>query len=354
MPRLRERKPKIKVEDVDDDLSNDDDEASGDNDDTDYEPVPQKQLKRKRNVEDELVDEEVAATEGDTNSVPLSKSRRAGNKSAPKPRTKKIKSEQLYVNDEQESSENSNLKAKRTLPQSKKGRKKVKVEKSIEKNEGDCVSSDLQPFVSPNEDVRISKTEEKEETGASNPPSTGQSSCDTVLKTCQQQSFTRGKVGEAWKDEEVVAEATNVDVWIAKNVITLLDEDCSIPFIVRYRKEMTGGLQAEKLREIQASYDEVKIVHKKVENILKSVKDERLDENLVASFLSAKTLEEVELLYAPFKPGNKKTLAERSKKLGLEPIALQILEMKTSLSNAKLSSFVKSQKGKCLICISCS
>ncbi|XP_035226470.1 S1 RNA-binding domain-containing protein 1-like isoform X2 [Stegodyphus dumicola] len=353
MPRLRERKPKIKVEDVDDDLSNDDDEASGDNDDTDYEPVPQKQLKRKRNVEDELVDEEVAATEGDTNSVPLSKSRRAGNKSAPKPRTKKIKSEQLYVNDE-ESSENSNLKAKRTLPQSKKGRKKVKVEKSIEKNEGDCVSSDLQPFVSPNEDVRISKTEEKEETGASNPPSTGQSSCDTVLKTCQQQSFTRGKVGEAWKDEEVVAEATNVDVWIAKNVITLLDEDCSIPFIVRYRKEMTGGLQAEKLREIQASYDEVKIVHKKVENILKSVKDERLDENLVASFLSAKTLEEVELLYAPFKPGNKKTLAERSKKLGLEPIALQILEMKTSLSNAKLSSFVKSQKGKCLICISCS
>ena len=41
-------------------------------------------------------------------------------------------------------------------------------------------------------------------------------------------------------------------------MIALFDQDCTIPFIVRYRKEKTGGLQAEKLRDIQAAYDEVK------------------------------------------------------------------------------------------------
>lgn len=61
-----------------------------------------------------------------------------------------------------------------------------------------------------------------------------------------------------WKDEEVVSSAANVPIDIAQNVISLLEQDCTIPFIVRYRREKTGGLLAEKLRDIQAAYEEVK------------------------------------------------------------------------------------------------
>ncbi|GBM88729.1 S1 RNA-binding domain-containing protein 1 [Araneus ventricosus] len=86
-------------------------------------------------------------------------------------------------------------------------------------------------------------------------------------------------------------------------------------------------------------------VHKKVETVLKTIKHEKFDETIAASFLCAKTMDEVELLYAPFKPGGKRTLAERSKQLGLEPLALQLLEQKTSLSQINLQSYIKPVKG---------
>ncbi|KAG8186310.1 hypothetical protein JTE90_007331 [Oedothorax gibbosus] len=151
--------------------------------------------------------------------------------------------------------------------------------------------------------------------------------------------------GQPWSDAQAVAESSQVPVQVAENVIDLLKQDCTIPFIVRYRKQVTGGLQAEKLREIQESYEEVKLVHRKVDTILKTIKDEKFDETIATSFLCAKSLEEVELLYAPFKPGGKRTLAERSKELGLETIALRLLETKSSLREANLSSLIKPQKG---------
>ncbi|GBO39356.1 hypothetical protein AVEN_176662-1 [Araneus ventricosus] len=112
---------------------------------------------------------------------------------------------------------------------------------------------------------------------------------------------------------------------------------------------MIGSMQAEKLRELQASYDEVKQVHKKVETVLKTIKHEKFDETIAASFLCAKKMDEVELLYAPFEPGGKRTLAERSKQLGLEPLTLQFLEQKTLLSQINLQSYIKPVRGKVVI-----
>ncbi|XP_042907860.1 S1 RNA-binding domain-containing protein 1 [Parasteatoda tepidariorum] len=148
-----------------------------------------------------------------------------------------------------------------------------------------------------------------------------------------------------WGDEEVVAQTSDVPIEIARNVINLLNQECTIPFIVRYRKQLIGGLSAEKLREVQDSYEEVKHVHKKVENILKTVKHEKFDEKVATAFLSAKTLDEVELLYAPFKPGSKRTLAERSKQLGLEPLALQIIDGRMLINKIDFNSLIKPQKG---------
>ncbi|GFY43541.1 s1 RNA-binding domain-containing protein 1 [Trichonephila inaurata madagascariensis] len=148
-----------------------------------------------------------------------------------------------------------------------------------------------------------------------------------------------------WCEEEVVAQTCCISYEHARNIITLLKQDCTIPFIVRYRKQMTGGMQAEKLREVQESFEEVKEVQKKVDSILKSIKHEKFDEAAAFSFLNAKTVEDLEMLYAPFKPQSKKTLAERSKRLGLEPIALQLLDMNILLKQIDYKSLIKPQKG---------
>ncbi|GBO13747.1 hypothetical protein AVEN_120130-1 [Araneus ventricosus] len=60
-------------------------------------------------------------------------------------------------------------------------------------------------------------------------------------------------------------------------------------------------------------------------------------------------MDEVELLYAPFEPGGKRTLAERSKQLGLETLSLQLLEQKTSLSEINMQSYIKPVRGKLVI-----
>lgn len=53
----------------------------------------------------------------------------------------------------------------------------------------------------------------------------------------------------SWKADEVISACIDIPVWAAKNVVKLLDEGCTIPFIARYRKEQTGGMEVEKLRE---------------------------------------------------------------------------------------------------------
>ncbi|GFT77365.1 s1 RNA-binding domain-containing protein 1 [Nephila pilipes] len=169
---------------------------------------------------------------------------------------------------------------------------------------------------------------------------------DAELEKIVSQAVEKAKQSfQPWHEEEVVAQTCRISVEHAKNVIALLKQDCTIPFIVRYRKQMTGGMQAEKLREVQESFDEVKQVQKKVDTILKTIKHEKFDETIATSFLCAKSLDEFELLYAPFKPGSKKTFAERSKQLGLEPIALELLELKTSLNQINFQSLIKPQKG---------
>ncbi|GIY95381.1 s1 RNA-binding domain-containing protein 1 [Caerostris extrusa] len=177
-------------------------------------------------------------------------------------------------------------------------------------------------------------------------PGSKQTKTDAELEKLVSQAVNKAKqFVQSWYDEEVVADSCQVQVQHAKNVISLLNQDCTIPFIVRYRRQMTGGMQAEKIRELQESYEEVKQVHKKVDMILKTIKHEKFDETIAASFLCAKSLDEVDLLYAPFKPGGKRTLAERSKQLGLEQLAMELFELKKSLNEINLQSLIKPVKG---------
>ncbi|ESP04111.1 hypothetical protein LOTGIDRAFT_136816 [Lottia gigantea] len=132
-----------------------------------------------------------------------------------------------------------------------------------------------------------------------------------------------------WRVEEVISETLGIDVGVADNVINLLEDGATIPFIARYRKEQTKDLEVEKLREIDKLVKDLTVVRGKINTVHGSIsKLGKMTSGLAESLQNAQSLDEIEILYAPFKPGHKGTLAERAKKLGLEPTALMILDGK--------------------------
>ncbi|XP_045596104.1 S1 RNA-binding domain-containing protein 1 isoform X2 [Procambarus clarkii] len=128
-----------------------------------------------------------------------------------------------------------------------------------------------------------------------------------------------------WTPAKVIAERQNVEEWVAHNVITMFDQENTLPFIARYRKEKTGNMEVEKLREIQNSYSQLKHVQERVVKILKGDR-KKLPEDRKASLLRATTMHEVEHLTAAYKGSGKRTYAERARELGLEPAALEVMQ----------------------------
>ncbi|XP_062589033.1 S1 RNA-binding domain-containing protein 1-like [Saccostrea cucullata] len=126
----------------------------------------------------------------------------------------------------------------------------------------------------------------------------------------------------SWVIEDVISEKVNLERWAVKNVVHMLENGATIPFIARYRKEQTGALEVDKLREIKTQTEELKGVQQKIFTVLTGLqKQNKLTEHIKRSIRNAESLTEIEDLYAPYKPGNKGTLAERARALNLESIA---------------------------------
>ena len=107
-------------------------------------------------------------------------------------------------------------------------------------------------------------------------------------------------------------------------VVQLFNEGNAVPFIARYRKEKTGGLAEEVLRQIQMRLSFVKQLNERKQTILKSIDHQgRLTDELRREILNAPTVRRLEDLYLPFKP-RKKALANAARDKGLEPLALAI------------------------------
>jgi uncharacterized protein len=107
--------------------------------------------------------------------------------------------------------------------------------------------------------------------------------------------------------------------------VQLLDEDNTIPFIARYRKEVTGGLDEEQLRAIQARLNYLRHLEERKEKVLKSIAEQgKLTPELEAKIRAAMVLQEVEDLYLPYKP-KRRTRATVARERGLEPLAELIL-----------------------------
>ena len=109
-------------------------------------------------------------------------------------------------------------------------------------------------------------------------------------------------------------------------VLTLLNEGCTIPFISRYRKERTGGLDEVQITDISELYDRLKELDKRKETILKTIREqEKLTPELEAKIHACMDSTELEDIYLPYKP-KRRTRAQIAREQGLEPLALAIME----------------------------
>lgn len=134
-----------------------------------------------------------------------------------------------------------------------------------------------------------------------------------------------------------------------KNVVSavqLLDEGNTIPFISRYRKEVTGYLTDVELRAIDERLKYLRKLDERINVVLNSISEQgKLTDELRESILSVKTLSELEDLYRPYKP-KKKTRASIAKQKGLEPLANFILEHNHSMAlDIKALEYINEEKG---------
>ena len=121
---------------------------------------------------------------------------------------------------------------------------------------------------------------------------------------------------------QTLSEELEVKEEYVQNIVTLLDEGNTVPFIARYRKEMHGAMDDQKIRTLQDRLEQLRALEERKEAVKKSIdKQGKLTEELAQKIDEAATLAEVEDLYRPYKQ-KRRTRATVAKEKGLEPLAL--------------------------------
>lgn len=131
-----------------------------------------------------------------------------------------------------------------------------------------------------------------------------------------------------------------------ENVVKLIDEGNTIPFIARYRKELHGSLDDQVLRELSERLEYLRGLEKRREEVRASIEaQEKLTDEVAAALAAAKTLAEVEDIYRPFRP-KRRTRASVAKERGLEPLATAILEQDARFHPlAEAAAYIDEEKG---------
>ena len=145
----------------------------------------------------------------------------------------------------------------------------------------------------------------------------------------------------------IIAEELGLRWNQVKNTVGLLDEDNTVPFIARYRKEMTGSLDEENIRAIWERMRYLRNLEERKQTVLRSIEEQgKLTPELEEKINAAMKLQEVEDLYLPFKP-KRRTRATIAKEKGLEPLAELILRQETveGAPEAIAASYVDEEKG---------
>nr|CAB3266554.1 S1 RNA-binding domain-containing protein 1-like [Phallusia mammillata] len=131
---------------------------------------------------------------------------------------------------------------------------------------------------------------------------------------------------------EILARDFNLSYKTAEKLIKMIEKDeCTVPFIARYRKEATNQMEADKLRQFVDALTQLRDVQKKAETMIKNIeKQGKLDTKLERSICQAETKEELNHLFAPFKGDRKHTLADRARTIGLEEAAHKFMDYRKS------------------------
>lgn len=124
---------------------------------------------------------------------------------------------------------------------------------------------------------------------------------------------------------QIIANELALQSWQVTRSIELFDTDNTVPFVARYRKEITGGLDEAQLRTILERLTYLRHLEARKETVLKSIEEQgKLTDELRDRIAKAATLQEVEDLYLPYKP-KRRTRATIARERGLEPLAQMML-----------------------------
>ncbi len=141
-----------------------------------------------------------------------------------------------------------------------------------------------------------------------------------------------------------IADLLNLNSKDVTATVNLLDEGATVPFISRYRKEVTGSLDEVQIAQIRDEIERLRQLEQRRESILKSIESQnKLTEELREKILAAETLSKLEDLYLPYKP-KRRTKATIAREKGLEPLAQFILEQKSNLVFEEAEKFISTEK----------
>jgi uncharacterized protein len=142
-----------------------------------------------------------------------------------------------------------------------------------------------------------------------------------------------------------IAEELTVNPKQVQAAVQLLDEGATVPFIARYRKEVTGGLDDTQLRELEVRLLYLRELNERRETILESIRgQDKLTPELEAAILAAETKTLLEDLYLPYKP-KRRTKAQIAREAGLEPLADAIMADRTVNLEQLSAGYVDPEKG---------
>jgi uncharacterized protein len=145
------------------------------------------------------------------------------------------------------------------------------------------------------------------------------------------------------KNIVLIARKLGLHDWQVENTIRLLDDGATIPFISRYRKEMTGSLDEVQLLHIKDEYERLKELDARRESVIKSIEEqEKMTPELLQKIEAALTMSELEDVYLPFRP-KRSTRATIAKEKGLEPLAEIIFRQQEKDPSHKAEEFLNDE-----------
>ncbi|XP_072293046.1 S1 RNA-binding domain-containing protein 1 [Eucyclogobius newberryi] len=173
------------------------------------------------------------------------------------------------------------------------------------------------------------KKEEQEDFTFEDPCTMKQTSSQQLPRTLRSPlaKSLRNELNMNWDLIEVLSTLTGVEQWVSVNIVTLLQEENTVPFMVRYRKDMINHMDADGVRDVHLVYEDLCALAKKTQSVIQTLKkDGNLTAELEQNLRNCRSAEELDHVYTPYKKGSKLTKARRAKALGLEDAASALLE----------------------------